>query len=67
MNYSKMIDAIDEFLERKSLDYVTPVEANAYLERKGILKDSHDRPAHVPLWHAREFLQTSVLPAVYQE
>lgn len=62
MNYSKMIHAIDEFLERKSLDYVTPVEANAYLERKGILKDSHDRPGK-PL---REILRAGKFPHAYQ-
>lgn len=63
MDVSKLIKAIDELLERSELDSVNPVEANAYLERMGILKDSHDRPGK-PL---REILRTGKFPHAYQE
>ena len=63
MDVSKLIKAIDELLERSELDSVNPVEANAYLERKGILKDSHDRPGK-PL---REILRAGKFPHAYQE
>ena len=63
MDVSKLIKAIDELLERSELDSVNPVAANAYLERKGILKDSHDRPGK-PL---REILRAGKFPHAYQE
>ena len=63
MDVSKLIKAIDELLERSEQDSVNPVEANAYLERKGILKDSHDRPGK-PL---REILRAGKFPHAYQE
>jgi hypothetical protein len=40
----KIIQTINEFLEKNNQEYTTPVEVALYLERKNILSDSMHRP-----------------------
>ncbi|HUH74669.1 MAG TPA: hypothetical protein VLZ75_09695 [Chitinophagales bacterium] len=57
-----IINAIDEFLERKHQKTTTPVEIGAYLEKQGMLKDSTSRPGS-PL---RDILRKGKIPHAYQ-
>ncbi len=57
-----IINAIDEFLERKHQKTTTPVEINPYLEKKELLNDSASRPGK-PI---REILRKGKIPHAYQ-
>lgn len=57
-----ILNAIDEFLERKHQKTTTPVEINPYLEIKGLLNDSDSRPGK-PI---REILRNGKIPYAYQ-
>lgn len=63
MNCYKIIKAIDELLELRGVWSVDPVEANSYLERKGLLNDSQSRPG-LPL---RKLLRAGEIPHAYQD
>lgn len=58
----RIINAIDEFLERKHQKFTTPVEINPYLETKGLLNDSASRPG-LPI---RKILRKGQIPHAYQ-
>jgi len=58
----RIVNAIDEFLERKHQKVTTPVEINPYLEIKGLLKDSASRPG-LPI---RNILRKGQIPHAYQ-
>lgn len=59
---TKVVRAIDEYLDQKGLSETTPVEVASYLDRKGILKDSKDRPGK-PL---RDLLRKGEIPNAHQ-
>lgn len=61
-NIERIINAIDEFLERKHQKTTTPVEINPYLEKEGLLNDSASRPGK-PI---REILRKGKIPHAYQ-
>lgn len=61
-NIERIIDTIDEFLNRKHLKITNPVEINPYLEAKGLLKDSKSRPG-API---RRLLRANYIPHAYQ-
>jgi hypothetical protein len=58
----KIIEVIDEFLERTHQDSTTPVEINPVLELKGLLNDSASRPG-LPI---RKLLRKGKIPHAYQ-
>lgn len=57
-----IIEYIDDYLSRTGLSYIDPVEANAILEKAGILRDSKVRPGK-PL---RDLLRKGQLPHAFQ-
>lgn len=59
---NRIIDAIDEFLERNHQKTTTPVEINPILELKGLLNDSSSRPG-LPI---RKILRNGQIPHAYQ-
>lgn len=43
-NNSEIIQAISEYFDlHTNVEYITPVEANEYLEKKNLLSDREDR------------------------
>lgn len=62
VDITRIIKAIDKFLEIKHQDTTTPVEINPYLEKEGILNDSALRPGK-PI---REILRKGKIPHAYQ-
>ncbi|MDY0143102.1 MAG: hypothetical protein RBR97_14530 [Bacteroidales bacterium] len=58
----RIINAIDEFLERKHQKTTTPVDINPYLEKEGLLSDSASRPGK-PI---REILRKGKICHAYQ-
>lgn len=57
-----IIQFIDDYLEKTGKAFTNPVEANALLEKAGILKDCSSRPGK-PL---RDILRNGELPHAYQ-
>ncbi|MFP5080501.1 hypothetical protein [Pedobacter sp. JCM 36344] len=57
-----IIEFLDAYLTRTKRTSIDPVEANALLERQGLLKDSKDRPGK-PL---RDLLRAGKIPHAYQ-
>jgi len=62
MNIGAIISKIDEFLEKNGKSSTNPVEANAMLEKAGLLRDSDTRPGK-PL---RDILRTGSIKHAYQ-
>ena len=62
MNIKAIIDFLDNHLTRTGRQSIDPVEANALLEKAGLLRDSMDRPGK-PL---RGLLRSNKLPHAYQ-
>lgn len=62
MNIKSIIDFLDNFLRRNGRQSLDPVEANALLERAGLLRDRKDRPGS-PL---RDILRKGKLPHAFQ-
>lgn len=60
---SRIIKAIDEFLEKNNKKLTTPVEINPYLAKKKLLKDSSSRPG-LPV---RELLRQKKIPQAFQD
>ncbi len=58
-----IIKALDEYIVTTGKAYLTAVEAAAYLDKKGILKDSTTRPGK-PL---RELLRAGKIPHAYRD
>jgi hypothetical protein len=61
-NIQLIIASIDKYLERSRLNSIGPVEANAMLEKQGILLDSPTRPGR-PL---RKLLRENKIPYAFQ-
>jgi hypothetical protein len=61
-NITQIIQAIDQYLEKKHLEKTTPVEISPILEEAGILNNSKDRPG-LPL---RRILRAGKIPHAYQ-
>jgi hypothetical protein len=61
-NLSKIISAIDSYLEQKHRTSIGPVEANTMLAKKRILKDDDTHPG-LPL---RLILRNGEIPHAYQ-
>jgi len=59
---TKVVRAIDAYLDNKGLKETTPVDVGPYLEKRGILKDSSSRPGK-PL---RDLLRKGQIPNAYQ-
>ena len=59
----KIIEAMDSEIVATGKEFLTPPEANAMLERKGLLKDSILRPG-LPL---RRLLRKGKIPHAFQE
>ena len=59
---NKIIKFLDDYLTKSGKASIEPVEANALLEKAGILSDSLDRPG-LPL---RRLLRKGHLPHAYQ-
>lgn len=59
----RIINAIDEFLEKNKQITTTPPEINSYLEKKGLLKDSKSRSGS-PI---RNILRKGEVPHAYQD
>ncbi len=57
-----IIDTIDNYLEVNHKNSTNPVEANAMLEREGVLKDSQTHKGK-PL---RDILRAGLIPHAYQ-
>lgn len=62
MSVQRIIDYIDNHLEKNHLDYINPVDAGALLDRAGILTDSSLRPG-LPL---RKLLRKGAIPHAFQ-
>jgi len=62
MSIHKIIKEIDKLIEDTGSQFVFPVEANAYLSRKGLLKDDKHRPGK-PL---RSLLRKGSIPHAFQ-
>jgi hypothetical protein len=61
-NVTQIIQAIDDYLEKKHISTTTPVEISPVLEAAGILKNSKQRPGK-PL---RDILRADKIPHAYQ-
>jgi hypothetical protein len=61
-NIAKIIEAIDDYLDKKHQNTTTPVEVLPYLESIGLLNDSPSRPG-LPL---RKILRDGRIPHAYQ-
>ena len=61
-NISLIIETFDRYLETQHKKVCDPVEANEYLERVGVLKDSNSRKGK-PL---RDILRNGLIPHAYQ-
>lgn len=61
-NIPRIIETIDRYLEIHHKAVCDPVEANEYLERMGVLRDSNSRKGK-PL---REILRDGLIPHAYQ-
>lgn len=61
-NIPLIIDTIDRYLETHHKNICDPVEANEYLEREGVLRDSNSRKGK-PL---RDILRDGLIPHAYQ-
>lgn len=62
MNTTTIINYLDKYLQTTGRKSISPVEANAILEKAGLLKDSKSRPG-LPL---RKMLRNGELPHAYQ-
>ena len=62
MSITAIIKHLDEYLTRSGRQSIDPVEANALLEKAGLLRDSKDRPGK-PL---RNILRKGQLPHAFQ-
>jgi len=62
MNIPSIINKIDEYLNKNGKSSTNPVEANAMLEKAGLLRDSDLRPG-LPL---RNLLRRGLIPHAYQ-
>jgi len=62
MNIKAIIEFIDNYLIRTDRESIDPVEANALLDKEGLLPDSEDRPG-MPL---RKLLRKGQIPHAYQ-
>lgn len=61
-NIDLIIKAIDEYLVSSKIEFIDPVNAGLLLQKKGLLKDSRDRPG-LPL---RNLLRAGLIPHAYQ-
>jgi hypothetical protein len=62
MNIQTVIDYLDEYLSKHNMSTINPVDANAILEKAGLLKDNDVRKGK-PL---RELLTAGKIPHAYQ-
>ena len=62
MSNYRIIKEIDKIIETKGMQFLTPVEANSILEKKGMLKDDIHRPGK-PL---RNLLRKGLIPHAFQ-
>tara|TARA_Y100001958_G_C21114597_1_gene460537 strand:+ start:29 stop:853 length:825 start_codon:yes stop_codon:yes gene_type:complete len=62
-NIDDIVEAIDTYLEKNSIIFTNPVDVSKYLNRKGLLKDSKDRPG-LPL---RALLRKGLIKHAFQE
>lgn len=62
MSITAIIKHLDDYLTRSGRQNIDPVEANALLEKAGLLRDSKDRPGK-PL---RDLLRKGQLPHAFQ-
>lgn len=63
MNINAIIEFLDNYLVKNNLGSLTAVEANALLEKTGLLSDSKSRPGK-PF---RELLRKGLIPHAYQK
>jgi len=61
-NIDLIIKAIDDYLVLSKIEFIDPVNGGVLLEKKGLLKDSKDRPG-LPL---RNLLRKGLIPHAYQ-
>ena len=59
----RIIEAIDSEIDATGSEFLTPPEANAMLERKGLVKDRKERPG-LPL---RRLLRKGRIPHAFQK
>ena len=62
MNITEIIKYLDAYLTKSGRQSINPVEANALLEKAGLLRDSKDRPGK-PL---RDILRKGQIPHAFQ-
>lgn len=62
MSNYRIIKEIDKIIENKGIQFLSPVEANSILEKKGMLKDDLHRPGK-PL---RNLLRKGLIPHAFQ-
>lgn len=62
VNISAITSYLDDIMKKKRVDYLTPVEANRLLAKRGLLNDSPHRPG-LPL---RNLLRAKLLPHAFQ-